>query len=296
MPTPRKLLRREFLVLAGGAVSAIALGGCASPTAAVVTATPTAGPVPTATEEIEPLTITIVYNNIPQDARLNTAWGFSALIECGDHTVLFDTGGDSPMLLSNMATLGIGPATIQQIVLSHIHDDHIGGLSGLLETGVRPPVYVPPSFPDSFKDPVSEITELVEVTPGQEIAPGIFSTGEMFTPGHPSLVEQALVVKSRGGWVVVTGCAHPGIVSIVERAQELLDGPMFLVMGGFHLGDKDEAQLNAILARLRQLGVERVAPSHCTGELAIRMFAEEYADKFIQSGAGTIINIQHPRN
>jgi len=66
---------------------------------------------------------------------------------------------------------------------------------------------------------------------------------------------------------------------------------VFLAMGGFHLGDKSETQISAILADLRQLGVERVAPSHCTGELAIRMFAEEYDDKFIRSGAGTVINI-----
>ena len=292
MPKSRKLPRREFLALAGGAASAITLTACTSPITVVVTATPAARPTPTtATEEIKPLTITIVYNNIAHDARLDTPWGFGALIECGDQKVLFDTGGDSPTLLDNMAILEKDPAAIQKVALSHIHDDHVGGLRGLLETGVRPTVYVPPSFPDSFKNSVSEITELVEVTPGQEIAEGMFTTGEMPTPGHPSLVEQSLIVKSRGGWVIVTGCAHPGIVSILERVKELFDGPVFLVMGGFHLGDKGEAQINVILAHLRELGVERVAPSHCTGERAIRMFAEEYDDKFIRSGAGTVINI-----
>lgn len=291
MSKSHKLPRREFLLLMGGAASAVALGACASPTPVVVTATPTAGPAPTATEEIKPLTITIVYNNIPHDARMGTAWGFGALIEYGDQRVLFDTGGDSPTLLGNMSTLGIDPSPIQKVVLSHIHDDHVGGLQGLLETGVRPTVYAPPSFPDDFKNQVSALTDLVEVETGQEIAERMFTTGEMPTPGHPSLKEQSLIVKSRGGLVVITGCAHPGIVNIVEQAKELFEGTVFLAMGGFHLGDKSETQVSAILADLRRLGVERVAPSHCTGERAIRMFAEEYDDKFIRSGAGTVIII-----
>jgi len=111
MSKSHKLPRREFLLLMGGSASAVALGACASPIPVVVTATPTA------TEEIKPLTITIVYNNIPHDARLDTPWGFGALIECGDQKVLFDTGGDSPTLLGNMSTLGIDPSSIQKVVL-----------------------------------------------------------------------------------------------------------------------------------------------------------------------------------
>jgi 7,8-dihydropterin-6-yl-methyl-4-(beta-D-ribofuranosyl)aminobenzene 5'-phosphate synthase len=251
-----------------------------------VTATPV-HPTPTATEPVQRLVITIVYNNIAHDARLDTPWGFAALIEYGDQCVLFDTGGDSPTLLNNMAILEKDPLAIQKVVLSHIHDDHVGGLHGLLETGVRPTVYVPPSFPRSFKDSVSETTHVVEVTPGLEIAEGMWSTGEMIGPP----AEQSLVVESRAGLVVITGCAHPGIVEIVRQAKELSDGPVFLAMGGFHLGDRTENQIANILDNLRQLEVQRVAPSHCTGRDAITMFAAEYGDKFIRSGAGTVITI-----
>jgi len=279
--------RREFLVLAGGTASAVVLGACTSSAPVVTTVTPTIGLAPTPTEEVRSLIITIVYNNIAHDARLDTPWGFAALIEYGDQQVLFDTGGDSPTLLGNMAILEKDPSTIQKVVLSHIHDDHVGGLRGLLETGVRPTVYVLPSFLRSFKDSVSKITELIEVAPGLEIAKGMFTTGEM--PGPPA--EQSLVVKSRGGLVVITGCAHPGIVEIVRRAKELVNEPVFLAMGGFHLGDKRENQIASILTSLRELGVQRVAPSHCTGREAINMFADEYGDKFIRSGAGTVITI-----
>jgi 7,8-dihydropterin-6-yl-methyl-4-(beta-D-ribofuranosyl)aminobenzene 5'-phosphate synthase len=113
----------------------------------------------------------------------------------------------------------------------------------------------------------------------------------MPTPGNARLVEQSLFVESRGGLVVITGCAHPGIVGIVRRVKELADQPVFLAMGGFHLGNASDAELADILADLRELEVGRVAPSHCTGDDAIAAFAEAYQDKFIRSGGGTIITI-----
>jgi 7,8-dihydropterin-6-yl-methyl-4-(beta-D-ribofuranosyl)aminobenzene 5'-phosphate synthase len=296
-----RLSRREFLRSVWITASAAALGSCV-PQTSTDTEVPPAETVGSATalveltpepvDEFQALTIRIVYNNVPHDGRMTTSWGFGALVEYGTENVLFDTGGDSPTLLGNMEILGIDPASIQKVLLSHIHDDHVGGLQGLLATGLCPVVYVPPSFPDSFKRQVGEITSLVEVEPGQAVAKGIFTTGEMPTPGHPDLLEQALVVESRGGWVIVTGCAHPGIVNIVERARELFDGPIFLAMGGFHLRDASEARVRGILADLRRLGVERVAPSHCTGERAIRMFVDEYGDKYVRSGAGSVIVIE----
>ena len=122
------------------------------------------------------------------------------------------------------------------------------------------------------------------------IADGMFTTGEIPTPGS-SLVEQALVVTSRRGLVVVTGCAHPGIVQIARQAQEMMGGAILLVMGGFHLGDKRKSEIQEILDELRRLEVRYVAPSHCTGDQAIQMFAEEYGDKYIRSGAGAILSV-----
>jgi 7,8-dihydropterin-6-yl-methyl-4-(beta-D-ribofuranosyl)aminobenzene 5'-phosphate synthase len=250
----------------------------------VITATPS--------ESTWPLTITIVYNNIGADERLRTEWGFGALIEYGDQTLLFDTGGDSPTLLHNMEELGIDLNSIQTIVLSHIHWDHVDGLQGLLETGIQPTVYVPPSFPEDFKSQVQEATELVEVTPGQAVGERIFTIGELPTPGHPELMEQALVIETGSGLIVITGCAHPGIVNIVQRAGELFEDEIHLAMGGFHLGGETDTAITAILADLREMGVQRVAPSHCTGDHAIARFAAEYGDDFIGTGAGSILSLR----
>lgn len=237
---------------------------------------------------MKPLTITVVYDNYEVDRCLKTAWGYSALVEFKDQTLLFDTGGDGPILLNNMRILGIEPGRIENIVLSHNHLDHTGGLEGFLETGARPMVYVPPSFPARFKRIIGRKTGIIEVTPGQAISADFYTTGEM----HNRIEEQSLVIKTSKGLVVVTGCAHPGIVDIVGRVKELLNTSIHLVIGGFHLRSKSMAEMTSIIADLRRFGVEKVAPSHCTGDQSIDRLAVAYGKDYIQSGAGKIIHVE----
>jgi 7,8-dihydropterin-6-yl-methyl-4-(beta-D-ribofuranosyl)aminobenzene 5'-phosphate synthase len=251
--------------------------------------TPAIAPAPSvvATAPMEvtvPMTFTIVYDNNAHNPALQTDWGFACLVETGEATVLFDTGGKGTILLDNMEKLGFDPQTVDIVVLSHIHGDHTGGLKGLLDTGVRPVVYVPASFPAAFKDDVRALTEVVEVTDPLEILPGVYTTGEVGS----RIVEQALVVETSAGLVVVTGCAHPGIVEMVQRAKETVEGDVPLVMGGFHLRDTGRAQIEDIIADFRKLGVQQVAPSHCTGDRAREMFAEAYGDDCTLPGVGQV--------
>jgi len=228
--------------------------------------------------------IIIIYDNRTLDPNLTSAWGFSCLV--GDD-LLFDTGRKGRTLLSNMYKMGIDPAGIRTVVLSHAHGDHTGGLRALLGTGVRPAVYVPRSFPARFKADVRSLTTLVEVHGPAEIRPSIHTTGEV----GRGLGEQALAVETGNGLVVVTGCAHPGVVKMVRRAKESVGGRVSLVMGGFHLGGTSQHRVKAVIADFRQLGVQRVAPYHCTGDRAIRAFAEEYGDDFIETGVGMVLDI-----
>jgi 7,8-dihydropterin-6-yl-methyl-4-(beta-D-ribofuranosyl)aminobenzene 5'-phosphate synthase len=231
--------------------------------------------------------ISVVYDNVPFDPRLKTNWGFAALVSTQAHTLLFDTGGDGATLLGNMQLLGIDTHQIESVVLSHAHGDHTGGLFSLLDSGIHPSVYVLPSFQTAFKNSVRQRTNLIETTTGQVLAQAIYTTGEM----GKDTPEQALIIQAKQGLVVVTGCAHPGIVEIVRKSQDLFSQPVYLVMGGFHLGGMNTNQIKSILAALRELGVVQVAPSHCTGDLARAMFAEEYGNYYIQSGAGKIIRM-----
>jgi 7,8-dihydropterin-6-yl-methyl-4-(beta-D-ribofuranosyl)aminobenzene 5'-phosphate synthase len=257
---------------------------------------PTCTPFPTQMEEPmptrpppDPLTITIVYNNIASDPRLTTDWGFGAYIEYHNQAVLFDTGTNGQILLQNMKILEIDPASVQVVILSHAHQDHTGGLSAFLAASTLPPIYLLPSFGASFIQQTRQQTEVIEASPGFVIATDILTTGEV----AGAIPEQALVIRTTQGLVVITGCAHPGIVRIIERAIELTSEPVHLVMGGFHLRDSTQAEINAIVSDFRRLGVRRVAPSHCTGDLAIRMFAEEYGQDYIDTGVGSRIIIDN---
>jgi 7,8-dihydropterin-6-yl-methyl-4-(beta-D-ribofuranosyl)aminobenzene 5'-phosphate synthase len=290
------------------ALTALLFAACAAAPAATTAAAPattapaasTTGPVTTTTAEATttttvettttetepPLRLSIVYDNTAADPRFGAAWGFSALVEAPGGTLLFDTGGDGALLLENLALLGIDPASIEIVVLSHEHEDHTGGLWALLDAGAAPAAYVPASFSAGFKTRLAARATVIEVTAGpMEILPGVFSTGEI---GN-GIVEQALAIRTAAGTVVLTGCAHPGIVDIVERAGQVVPGGIALVIGGFHLLEAAPAAIDAVVAAFRDIGVRQVAPTHCTGDAAIAAFAREYGDDFVAAGAGRVI-------
>jgi 7,8-dihydropterin-6-yl-methyl-4-(beta-D-ribofuranosyl)aminobenzene 5'-phosphate synthase len=275
------------------------LAGCAAPATPTPTPIPTPAPTATLAPVVTPqpgvgkVTFTVVFDNYAHNPELETDWGFACLIETTEKTVLFDTGADGEILLRNLHALGKDLEAIDVIVLSHEHGDHIGGMRALLATGVQPTIYVPAAFPDLVKDPWREQTEVVEVpsTP-MALLPGFYSTGFLQCPvGLETLVEQALVVDTAEGWVVVTGCAHPGVVQLAQRAKEATGSQLELVMGGFHLVDSSQARIEVIINRLRELGVQRAAPSHCSGDRAREVFAQAFGDKYIDSGVGAVITL-----
>lgn len=234
------------------------------------------------------LKITIVYENTLHVPGLTAGWGFAALVEYNDHTLLFDTGADGHALLNNMEALHIDPLAIDAVVLSHNHSDHTGGLNALLATGAQPIVYLLPSFPASLKRQIGQATTVVETAPDQVISEGIVTTGEI--SGYPP--EQAIAIDVDRGIVIITGCAHPGIVAIIEHVKETSEQPIYAVLGGFHLGNLTRNEIDDIVQAFRRLEVERVGPCHCTGEHAIAAFAEAYGDDLIPIGTGTVIVIE----
>jgi len=240
-------------------------------------------PVPTEGQ----FTIITVYDNYQVNPGLTTAWGFGCVIRTPGADILFDTGGDSSVLLSNMEKMGINPEDIDIVVISHIHGDHVGGLDGFLERNAKVKVYIPASFPDSLREKMkSRGAEYQDVTDPRQICDNVYTTGEMGT----SIKEQSLVLNAREGLVVVTGCAHPGVVNIAEKARQILpDESIYLVMGGFHLSGASDSQLKGIIKGFRDLGVQKVAPSHCSGDRCRELFKEEYRENYIEGGAGKII-------
>lgn len=229
------------------------------------------------------MTLTVLFDNYRYHPGLRTGWGFAAWLEYGGRVVLFDTGANGAALLANMAALGLDPKAVEMVVLSHIHGDHTGGLAGLLAVNPQVTIYLPQAFPSRFKAQVrAGGARVVEVDAPAEILPGLWSTGQM----GADIVEQALVVRTALGLIVVTGCAHPGIDQMVARAKEVGKAQVHLVMGGFHLGGASQARVDEIIATFRSLGVQQVAPCHCTGDKARALFREAYGQDFLAIGAG----------
>jgi len=236
----------------------------------------------------EHVRIIVLYDNYPFDERLKTAWGFSCLINVSGTVILFDTGGDPETLLYNMNVLNISVGEIQIIVLSHIHEDHVGGLTGILSLNNHVKVYVPSSFPSAFKSEIRSYgCELIEIKNATVICGGVATTGELGT----TIKEQSLLVNTSKGLVIVTGCAHPGIVKITEKAKQLTNANVYLVIGGFHLTGASEEEISSIIEQLKDLGVEKVAPCHCSGDLARNMFKETFGENYIDVGVGKSIEI-----
>ncbi len=233
----------------------------------------------------------IIGDNRAWDKRLKVSWGFSCLV---GKDLLFDTDEDEATLLFNMKTLGISPQDLTTIVISHDHYDHTGGLSGILKQNPRVKVYGLSRFSTLFKEKVRDFgVKLVEKDEFSHITPGIYLTGELTASyGRGSLSEQSLIVKTDPGLVVITGCSHPGIIRILEKVKNNLKEPIYLVLGGFHLMEKAEGMIEIIVKEFHELGVKKVAPTHCTGEEAIGLFREEYKENFLSVGVGKIIEVQ----
>jgi len=235
------------------------------------------------------MTMTILYDNNPYDHRLKTAWGFSCLIEFERNTILFDTGGDGRTLLENMRILNKDTKTIKMILLSHIHGDHTGGLGSLLREKSNVKIYVPGSFPQEF-DRAAKVygATVVRVNAPLEICTGFHSTGEM----GDGMKEQSLLVSTPKGIILITGCAHPGIIEIIKKAKTIARKDIYMVIGGWHLSSAGEREIKGIIDAFLRMGIQKVGPCHCTGDLAMAMFKDAYGKNFIQAGVGKIIQIE----
>jgi 7,8-dihydropterin-6-yl-methyl-4-(beta-D-ribofuranosyl)aminobenzene 5'-phosphate synthase len=224
-----------------------------------------------------------------------------------EKTLLFDTGGDGHLLLANMRAMGVDPRSIEAVFLSHAHRDHTGGLDALLELTPGVEVWLHSGFPRSLIERAERAGAQVRVVEDKpvRVLPGAYSTGALraggsHTPGPgPSIQEQALVLAAPGGLVVLTGCSHPGVVSLARAALEAGgcfpriagSGRLLLVTGGFHLGGSPPEEVRGISGRLRGMGVEYLGPSHCTGERAMGIFRQDWGDRFVEAGCGAVLEI-----
>lgn len=237
--------------------------------------------------------ILILYDNRSDKEALRPGWGFSALIERGGKTVLFDVGADVLVLKQNAKACGVDLKATDALVLSHEHCDHIGAISAALHRSQD--VFYPASFSSQFENEIwddgrNPLWTKRPVTDPVEVAPGIHSTGEI--KGKNEIVEQGVIVETSEGTILITGCAHPGVVRMVEQATDINNRCPYLVLGGFHLLRKKDSEVQAIAAQLKQLGVKRIGPCHCTGERAATVLRDAFSGASVEVSTGTEIAIR----
>jgi 7,8-dihydropterin-6-yl-methyl-4-(beta-D-ribofuranosyl)aminobenzene 5'-phosphate synthase len=209
--------------------------------------------------------ITLIYDNDVYKEGLQADWGFSCLVEIENTpTILFDTGTNGSILLSNMEKLNIDPTSIDEVFISHAHFDHVGGLSAFLNVKSDVTIYVPPSLRG-----VRGGKEVISVSEPLTIHEDVFSTGEL---DH---IEQSMAVKIDKGIVIIAGCSHPRMAHILKAASQF--GNIHAIIGGLH--GFSEFDLFKDL--------ELICPTHCTQHKA--EIKALYPEKYTDGGVGRVI-------
>jgi 7,8-dihydropterin-6-yl-methyl-4-(beta-D-ribofuranosyl)aminobenzene 5'-phosphate synthase len=253
--------------------------------------------------------------------------GFACYVETEKGNYLFDTG-QGMGIVGNAAALKKDLGSIGAVMLSHGHYDHTGGLPDVLR--IRGPVAVyahPDIFMDRIwsKDGQRRFigmpyrrshleglgadfrlgTELVEV------GPGVFLTGEIprrsaFEKGdanmtavmpdgkeiHPDPLRDdlSLIVDTAKGLVIVLGCAHAGMINIIDYALEKMNRDrIYAVIGGTHLGFSSESQFEETLKVIERYQIEHIGVSHCTGPAKAALMFAKLKDRFFFGSVGAVL-------
>ncbi len=211
--------------------------------------------------------VTIIYDNEVWSEGLTADWGFACFVEAHGRKILFDTGASGPILMGNMKKLGIDPESVEDIVISHSHWDHTGGLRDFLAANSDVTLFVPSSF--SVRDDAA--ANVVSVKGPVTLSEGIDSTGELRG------IEQSLVVETGKGAVIIAGCSHPGVEEILAASSQF--GIPYALIGGLHGFDTYDI--------VKDLGI--ICATHCTEH--IPEIQSRYPNIFVQGGAGRVIEI-----
>ena len=293
--------------------------------------------------------ITNLYDAFGKNTGLVQDFGFSCILKHAGKIILFDSGSNADYFKKNIKKLGIDLKTIDLVVVSHGHFDHLNGLDYLLKVNPKVKIYFPYDIfwgaPAPF-DATGQDTAARDALPehmqyfgggktkfqikqsgrfwnaniefvktSMEIAPGMrlvatnspymgyfsgypnksfvegqFQDGDHAHYKYTQLPELSLSLKTDKGEVVIVGCSHSGVERIVEQTKKETGNKIELVYGGFHLIPFDNEKITEICRFLKNdLGVHRVAPAHCTGHLAFKIFSEIFLSDYLFAGLGETI-------
>ncbi len=241
----------------------------------------------------------ILYDNVPLNDSFIGDQGFSCLIEIEEKSYLFDAGNSKDILKKNSEKLDIDCSKIEFIYVSHLHTDHICGLSGIIDKCNKPLLILPSEYPktqtskakgyveNTLEDADKIVSNTLKIEEPTKIGDHFYSTGVM----EEQTYEQALVINTSKGLIILVGCSHPGIVEIVKHAKAQLKKEVYFVMGGFHLeGEKYPDKIKGIAEQLKGL-TKYIAAGHCNDEKAQGIYKSTFGNKFIDIKAGLSFKI-----
>ena len=248
-------------------------------------------------------------------------------------SILFDTGSSPEAIIENTKRMGISLNEIECIVMSHGHYDHCGGLLSAVKAIRKPdlPIIVHQdmfrsrgtTLPDGTIRKFTEFPTQTQLSSAQAISTKqpilitnnmICVTGEIprkisyekgmmrhraFIDGiwqsDPLIMDdRAIVINVRGkGLVVISGCAHAGIINTIIYAQQITAvEKVYAVIGGFHLAGKDfEERIEPTIKELLRLNPDLIVPSHCTGWRAMCAIAKAFPDAFVWNSVGNLYQL-----
>jgi len=236
--------------------------------------------------ECSNVTIYVLVDNHGYDDFLSP-WGISLLIRVQDSLILFDAGPNPEALEVNSRLLGINLSNLKFVVISHEHGDHWGGLRYVARVAPHTAVYVPAGMSSSVKSAIANLGfKVIEVHNTTVVNGCVAIIGELLGPPW----EQALAVNVKGlGLIVLVGCSHPGVDRIVAKAVKDLNIKPYAVIGGFHLMGASRDEVEYIVKNLIKLGVKRVYPIHCSGDLIRELMKSEYPEIYGDGHVGTTL-------
>ncbi len=271
---------------------------------------------------------TICENRTPRSGLLGEH-GLSMLLEAWGERILFDTGAGAT-LACNAARLGLDLTRLDAVVLSHGHYDHTGGLKWVLGTQVpaslavyghpdifaekyavrknSPPKYVGVPWkradvealgarfcldrgPADLGGGIISTGEIPRVLQGSGQTPFLVRTEECFAEDR-LLDDQALVVESSAGLIVLLGCAHAGLIETLEHVLSLTgEKRIYAVLGGTHLLNTPEDRLSGIITALQRLDPDIIAPCHCSGIRAVAALHRAFGKRCLPHQVGSIFEL-----
>ena len=276
------------------------------------------------------LKITTLSENTADDLGLLAEWGLSILVDTGDTSILLDTG-QTISVGHNAEALGIDLHKVDKIVLSHGHADHTGGLFDVLgQIGKKVEVIAHPDVlldrysgkqedkrknvglpfqlqelerlgakfklskkPVKITPDIMTTGEVPMVTDFEQIDPDRFFVKED-TAWRPDELKDdlALIINTRPGLIVILGCGHRGMINTLYHAQKLTGRKEIrMVIGGCHLMNSPVERVYRTIEALKELDVQKIGVSHCSGQEASAIIAQELGDRFFYNNACTGIDI-----